>query len=88
MDMDMLKKKKVQHSPSWNITEDVASLPEVPFLHVPCTTYAIVREDNPRTVAMRIVDAIATMSSIGNYNDQLVSEVNDLNLYLYRVWLC
>lgn len=68
-----LKKKKLSHSPSWNVAEDVNSLPEVPFLHVPSTTYAIVGEENPRTVAMRIADAVAALSSIGNYNDEKVS---------------
>jgi hypothetical protein len=68
-----LKKKKLSHSPSWNVAEDVNSLPEVPFLHVPSTTYAIVGEENPRTVATRIADAVAALSSIGNYNDEKVS---------------
>lgn len=65
-----LKKKKVLHLPSWSVAEEVNSLPEVPFLHIPSTTYTIVNEANPRVVATRLVDAIAAMSAIGNYNDK------------------
>lgn len=68
-----VKKKKVLHLPSWSVAEEVNSLPEVPFLHIPSTTYTIVHEANPRVVATRLVDAIAAMSAIGNYNDKKVS---------------
>lgn len=68
------KKKKSSHDPSWDVAEDVNSLPEVPFLHIPSMTYAIVGEENPRDIASRIVDAAVALSSVGNYNDEKVSK--------------
>ena len=68
-----LKKSKVDHSPSWNLKDGVDSLPGIPFYHVPSNTFAIVQETNPRTVSQRIAIAVAHMSSVGNYSDELVS---------------
>jgi hypothetical protein len=68
-----LKKAKVHHAPSWQLKEDINSLPEIPIYHVPSNTFAIVKEKNPRLVADRIVDLVASMSSVGKYNQELVS---------------
>jgi len=70
---DNLKKAKVHHAPSWQLKEDINSLPEIPIYHVPSNTFAIVKEKNPRLVADRIVDLVASMSSVGKYNQELVS---------------
>ena len=71
--LDSLKKFKEEHSPSWNLKDGVDSLPGIPFYHVPSNTFAIVQETNPRAVSQRIVIAVAHMSSVGNYSDELVS---------------
>lgn len=77
--LDNLKKAKLDHPPSWKLKEDINSLPEIPLYHVPINTYTIVKENNPRLVAERIVDVVASMSSVGNYNVELVSYYS----YLY-----
>jgi hypothetical protein len=71
---DTLKKSKVDHTiQSWNLKEEKDSLPEIPFYQVPSNTFVVIQETNPQAVAQRIADAVARMSSVGNYNDELVS---------------
>lgn len=73
---DTLKKSKADHIPSWNLKGGrggIDSLPEIPFYQVPSSTFAVIQETNPQAVAQRIVDAVAHMSSVGNYNNELVS---------------